>query len=61
MGVAVVVDGAAGTVALPVMVALAAVMAAERLLPRGRRLVRPVGAALLGAGALLALSPLLPG
>jgi predicted metal-binding membrane protein len=61
MGVAVVVDGAAGTVALPVMVALAAVMAAERLLPRGRRLVRPVGAVLLGAGAVLALSPLLSG
>ena len=61
MGVAVAVDGAAGTVALPVMVALAAVMAAERLLPHGRGLVRPVGAALLGAGALLALSPLLSG
>ena len=61
MGVAVAVDGAAGTVALPVMVALAAVMAAERLLPRGRRLVRPVGAVLLGAGAVLALSPLLSG
>lgn len=61
MGVAVAVDGAAGAAALPVMVALAAVMAAERLLLRGRRLVRPVGAVLLGAGALLALSPLLPG
>jgi predicted metal-binding membrane protein len=61
MGVVVAVDGAAGTVALPVMVALAAVTAAERLLPHGRGLVRPVGAALLGAGALLALSPLLSG
>jgi predicted metal-binding membrane protein len=61
MGVAVVVDGAAGTVALPVMVALAAVMAAERLLPGGRRLVRPVGAALLGAGALLVAGPLAAG
>jgi predicted metal-binding membrane protein len=61
MGVAVAVGGAAGTVALPVMVTLAAVMAAERLLPRGRRLVRPVGAVLLGAGALLAVSSLLPG
>ena len=55
MGVAVAVDGAAGTVALPVIVALAAVTAAERLLPHGRGLVQPVGAALLGAGALLAL------
>ena len=61
MGVAVVVDGAASTVALPVMVALAAVMAAERLLPRGRRLVRPVGAVLLGTGALLVVGPLLAG
>ena len=61
MGVAVVVDGAAGLVALPVMVVLAAVMAAERLLPGGRRLVRPVGAALLGAGALLVVGPLAAG
>jgi predicted metal-binding membrane protein len=52
---------AVGGVALPVMVVLAAVMAAERLLPGGRRLVRPVGAALLGAGAVLALAPLLAG
>jgi predicted metal-binding membrane protein len=58
MGVAVAVGGAADAVALPVMVALAAVMAAERLLPGGRRLVRPLGAALLGAGALLAAAPL---
>ena len=61
MGVAVVVDGAAGAVALPVMVALAVVMAAERLLPRGRLLVRPVGAVLLGAGALLVVGPLVAG
>ena len=61
MGVAVVVDGAAGAVALPVMVTLAVVMAAERLLPRGRRLVRPVGAVLLGTGALLVLGPLVAG
>jgi predicted metal-binding membrane protein len=58
MGVAVAVGGAAEAVALPVMVVLAAVMAAERLLPGGRRLVRPVGAALLGAGALLVAVPL---
>jgi predicted metal-binding membrane protein len=61
MGVAVVVDGGAGAVALPVMVTLAVVMAAERLLPRGRRLVRPVGAVLLGTGALLVLGPLVAG
>ena len=61
MGVAVVVDGAAGTVALPAMVVLAAVMAAERLLPGGRRLVRPVGVALFGAGALLVVGPLAAG
>jgi predicted metal-binding membrane protein len=58
MGVAVAVGGGAEAVALPVMVVLAAVMAAERLLPGGRRLVRPVGAALLGAGALLVAVPL---
>ena len=58
MGVAVAVAGAGGAVALPVMVVLAVVMAAERLLPGGRRLVRPLGAALLGAGALLAAGPL---
>lgn len=61
MGVAVVVDGAAGAVALPVMVVLAAGMVAERLLPRGRRLVRPVGVVLLGAGALLVVGPLVAG
>ena len=58
MGVAVAVGGGAGAVTLPVMVVLAAVMAAERLLPGGRRLVRPTGAALLGAGVLLVAGPL---
>jgi len=58
MGVAVAVGGAGGAVALPVMVVLAVVMAAERLLPGGRRLVRPTGAALLGAGVLLVAGPL---
>jgi predicted metal-binding membrane protein len=61
MAVVVAVSGAAGGAALPVMVVLAVVMAAERLLPGGRRLVRPVGAALLGAGALLVLGPSLAG
>jgi len=58
MGVAVAVGGAGGSIALPVMVVLAVVMAAERLLPGGRRLVRPLGAALLGAGVLLVAGPL---
>jgi predicted metal-binding membrane protein len=64
MGVTVAVGGAAGATVLPVMLVLAAVMAAERLLPGGRRLVRPVGAALVAAGALLVAAPvagLLPG
>ena len=64
MGVTVAVGGAAGAAVLPVMLVLAAVMAAERLLPRGRRLVRPVGTALVAAGALLVLGSvvgLLPG
>jgi len=61
MGLAVVVGGAAGGAALPVMVLLAVVMAAERLLPGGRRLVRPVGAALVGTGGLLVVGPPLAG
>jgi predicted metal-binding membrane protein len=61
MAVAVVVGGVAGAAALPVMLVLATVMAAERVLPGGRALVRPVGAALLGAGALLVLGPLAAG
>lgn len=45
--------------ALPVMVLLAVVMAAQRLLPHGRRLVRPVGLLTVGLG-LLALAGLVP-
>lgn len=50
---------AVGAAALPVMVALAVVMAAERLVPWGRRLVTPVGLVLLVLGALTGLG-LLP-
>jgi predicted metal-binding membrane protein len=49
MAVSVTAAGAA----LSVMVLLAVVMAAERLLSRGRRLVRPVGFALLASGSAL--------
>jgi predicted metal-binding membrane protein len=49
-----------GVAALPVMVVLAVLMAAERLLRRGRRLVRPIGVAtvLLGVLAVFELLPL---
>lgn len=50
---------AVGAAALPAMVVLAVVMAAERLVSWGRRLVAPVGVALLALGALTALG-LLP-
>jgi len=46
-----------GTAALSVMVALSVVMAAERLLPWGRRLVRPAGFALVAAGTAVAVLP----
>lgn len=46
---------AVGAAALPVMVVLAAVMAAERLVGWGRRLVVPTGVALVLLGALTAL------
>lgn len=51
---------AVGTAALPVMVALALVMAAERLAPWGRRLVRPSGLVLLVLGAVTALAAAAP-
>ena len=51
---------AVGTAAaLPVMVLLAAVMAAERLATRGQRLVRPGGVAVAALGFALAVG-LLP-
>jgi predicted metal-binding membrane protein len=50
---------AVGTAALPVMVALAVLMAAERLVRWGQRLARPAGALLIVLGA-AALSGLLP-
>lgn len=50
---------AVGAAALPAMVILAVVMAAERLVSWGRRLVAPVGVALISLGALTALG-LLP-
>lgn len=49
-----------GVAALPVMVALAVLMAAERLVPWGRRLVRPAGLLLGVLGTTLLLVPLLP-
>lgn len=51
---------AVGAAALPVMVVLAGVMAAERLVSWGRRLVTPIGLALIALGALTAfgLSPI---
>jgi predicted metal-binding membrane protein len=48
-----------GVAALPVMVVLAVLMAAERLARRGRRLVRPIGVATVSLGV-LALFELLP-
>lgn len=53
------VSFATGAAMLPVMVLLAAAMAAERLAPGGRRLVKPLGAALilLGTALLLGLVP----
>jgi predicted metal-binding membrane protein len=50
---------AVGAAALPAMVALAVVMAAERLVPWGRRLVTPVGLLLVVLGALI-ITGLLP-
>ena len=47
---------AVGTAALPVMVALTVVMAAERLVPWGRRLVRPAGLLLILLGTVMILS-----
>lgn len=49
---------AVGAAALPVMVVLAVVMAAERLVSWGRRLVMPAGFVLLVLGALTALQAL---
>lgn len=46
---------AVGTAALPAMVALSVLMAAERLVPWGRRLVRPAGLLLVGLGAAVLL------
>lgn len=51
---------AVGTAALPVMVALSLVMAAERLVPWGRRLVRPSGLVLIVLGAVTALTAVAP-
>ena len=53
------VSFAVGAAALPVMVVLAVLMAAERLVRRGRRLVRPVGVVTvaLGIAVLLDLLP----
>ncbi len=49
----------AGAAAMPAMVALSVLMAAERLTRRGRRLVRPAGAVLVALGAAV-LTGLLP-
>lgn len=51
---------AVGTAALPAMVALTLVMAAERLVPWGRRLVRPAGLVLIVLGAVTALTAAAP-
>lgn len=51
---------AVGAATLPVMVALTVVMAAERLVPWGRRLVRPAGLVLIVLGAVTALSVMVP-
>lgn len=50
---------AVGAAALPAMVALSLVMAAERLVPWGRRLVRPAGLVLVALGTAAALLPAL--
>lgn len=52
---------AVGVAALPVMVALAVFMAAERLSPWGRRLSRPTGVALILLGAGIAVEPFVAG
>lgn len=52
---------AVGVAALPVMVVLALFMAAERLVPWGRRLVRPAGVGLLVVGIGTAVQPFLAG
>lgn len=49
-----------GTAALPVMVALTLVMAAERLVPWGHSLVRPSGLVLIVLGAVTALAAAAP-
>jgi predicted metal-binding membrane protein len=49
----------AGAAAMPAMVAMSVLMAAERLTCRGRRLVRPAGALLVALGAAV-LTGLLP-
>ncbi|MFW6187223.1 MAG: DUF2182 domain-containing protein [Actinomycetota bacterium] len=49
-----------GTAALPVMVGLTVLMAAERLVPWGRRLVRPAGLALIALGTMLLLEAAAP-
>lgn len=46
---------AVGIAALPAMVALSLLMAAERLVPWGRRLVRPAGLLLVGLGTAVLL------
>lgn len=51
---------AVGVAALPVMVALAVLMAGERLVPWGRRLVQPAGVLLVVLGAATCLRPFLP-
>lgn len=52
---------AVGAAALPVMVALTVVMAAERLVSWGRRLVRPTGLILIGLGTAMLAGPALSG
>lgn len=52
---------AAGAAAVPVMVALAVVMAAERLVPWGRRLVRPTGVVLIVLGLAMLAVPTIAG
>lgn len=54
------VSFAVGVAVLPLMVVLATLMAAERLAPRGRLLVRPVGVLALVLGAALLAAGLLP-
>lgn len=52
---------AVGAAALPVMVALTVVMAAERLVSWGQRLVRPTGIILIGLGTAMLAGPALSG